>query len=244
MSAKVYSTQLAPSTVTASSAAANYQATNVMEPEVLKPWRSTVTTLSSIIIDLGSSKAVTAVALNAVNFASCTVYADNTATPTTNRGTLTTGVDKQGRYKGALEFSATVRYIKFEIAAGTPVDGAAFWSIGAADVYALTTTLARDPLYGASVQFNTPRVGDQLPNGKAVKANIGASYAMIELPFSATASQDVEALKRLAQAEPCWLNLGVTADLQWPITCLDDSSTRRLDRYNRETTSFRLKELA
>lgn len=188
MSATLYYTALVPSAVTPTTEAAGYDADNVLTTSVARPWRSTTTAgTTTLIIDLGSSKAVAAIALNHVNLASMVVKADNSATPSTVRGTLTTAEDGQGRRKGMLAFSATVRYIMLEFT-GTPADAAAFWTVGSAYVFAASAALPVDPLYGSDVQYEYPQSVQSLPNGRDIRIDRGVSRAVWRLRFNARAA--------------------------------------------------------
>lgn len=247
MTAILHHTARIPTTATASSAAASYPATHVLLPQVLREWRSTTTGASWVQIDLGASLPVEAVAINAFNCASCTVLADNSATPTTNRGTLTTGIDHQGRRKGALAFSATVRYIRFNITGGSPTDGAAFWRAGSAFVFVGSLALPRDPLYGSSsIDWITPQQRNDLPNGRAETWSTGAACAELGLLFAGRETDDVEALQRYARAGACWFDYGIAADrgLQFPVVHCEGVTTMRFEKFNRRMLETRLREVA
>lgn len=247
MTAQLLHTARTPTAATASTAAANYPASNALLPPVLREWRSTTTGASWLQLDLGASLAVTGVAVSAANFASCTVLADNAATPTTNRGTLTTGLDKNDRRKGSLAFSATVRYIRFNISGGSPTDSAAFWRVGAAYGFAGLLALPVDPLYGgSSVDAVLPQHRNDLPNGAVETWSLGAARAELSLQFSARETDDIEALVRYARAGVCWFDFGIAADrgMQYPVRHHEPIATVRLERYNRRLADVRLREAA
>lgn len=247
MSALLLHTARTPTTATASSAAANYAALNVLQSPVLREWRSTTTGASWLQVDLGASLAVQGVAISLFNCASCTLLADNTATPTTSRGTLTTGIDRQGRRKGSLAFSAAVRYIRFNITGGSPTDAAAFWRAGAVYVFAANLALPRDPLYGGtSIDWVTPQQRVDLPNGRAETWSTGASFAELALQFAGKESDDTEELQRRARAGACWFDYGIASDrgLQFPVVHCEPTTTARFEKFNRRTLDVRLRELA
>ena len=86
MTAAVLSGLLTPISASASSAQAGYAAANALIPGVNRGWRSSGAGSQWIQIDLGASLFVAAIALQAINGANSTllsVYADNSATPTT-----------------------------------------------------------------------------------------------------------------------------------------------------------------
>ena len=187
------------------------------------------------------------VSISGVNLASCTVLADNSATPTTNRGTLTTGTDRQGRVKGSLAFAATVRYIRFSIASGTPIGGAAYWEIGSAQAYAASLTLPADPLYGGSrIEWLTPQQRADLPNGTVETWDTGPSVAELTLGFRGSETDDIEAAKRLARLGLVWFDFGVAADrgLQFPVRHREASLAARFEGFNRRAIDLVLREEA
>lgn len=246
MTATVYHTALSPSTATASTAATGYAATNALTTAVGKPWRSTTTAGSTtLIIDLGSSKAVAAVAVNHINASSVTVHADNSATPTTLKGTLTSYADGQGRRKGLLAFSATVRYIMLTFS-GTPTDAAAYWTAGSVYVFSTAAALPRDPLFGSDQSIDWPQIAQRLPNGSTLRIDRGTSRMAVRLRFSARITDDVESLARYARAGAVWLDLGLPSAqwCQWPLTHADDGITRQWSGHNREPITLPLLELA
>lgn len=247
MTAQLLHTVRTPTTATASTAAANYAATNALRTAVLREWRSTTTGASWLQIDLGASLAVSGIGISAFNCTSCTVLADNSATPTTNRGTLTTGVDRQGRRKGSLAFSATVRYIRLNITGGSPTDAAAYWRAGAAYAFASLLALPRDPLYGgSSIDWGTPQQRNDLPNGRAEAWSTGASRADLALQFAGKETDDIEELQRRARAGACWFDYGIAADrgLQFPVVHCEEVITSRFEKFNRRVLDLRLRELA
>lgn len=236
-----------PTTATASTAAANYAATQALTPQVARSWRSTTTGASYLQLDLGASLAVAGVSLTGCNFASCSVLADNAATPVTSRGTLVLAADRQGRVKGSLTFAATVRYIRFSIASGTPLNGAAYWEVGSAQSYAGNLTLPADPLYGGSrIDWHTPQQRADLPNGTTETWETGSSLAELALGFRGSETDDIEALKRHARAGLVWFDFGVASDrgLQFPVRHRDPSVSSRFEGFNRRSIEVVLREEA
>lgn len=234
---------------TASTSAASYPATNAPLIPILREWRSTTTGASWVQLDLGASIVVAAVAVNACNFASCTVQADNNVTPVTGRGTITTGVDRQDRRKGSLVFAApaAVRYIRFTIAAGAPSDGAAFWRVGAAFPFGAVLTLPRDPLYGSSgVDWITPQQRAELGNGITEAWDTGVPRAEMALQFRGRETDDVEEVRRRARAGLCWFDFGLAADrgMQFPVRNIEDVTSSRFEGFNRRGFEVRLREQA
>lgn len=245
MTATLYRTPHSPSTVTASTAAAGYAATNVLTTSIGRPWRSTTTGSTTLIVDLGSSKAVVGIAVNHINASSVTVHADNSATPTTSRGTLTSYADEQGRRKGMLAFSATVRYLMLTFS-GTPTDAAAYWTAGSVYVFSASGALPRDPLMGSDQSVDYPQLTQRLPNGQTLRIDRGVSRMSVRLRFNGRITDDIAALARYARSGTVWLDMGLpTAQgCQWPLTHVDDGITRQWAGHNREPMTIPLLELA
>jgi hypothetical protein len=240
------------SSISATSAAANYPATNLRETSVDRPWRSTTNALQNIDIDLANSLAVTAIGVQMTNAPTVTVFADTFTVPTTSRGVITPVTDNNGRRKGSLAFSATVRYIRLQIPATSVVaddDGTvqAYYTIGSVYVFANTLTLPRDPLYGqSSTELLTPQTSVDLANGQNVTSNNGAPVTVINLGFSARAQDDVERARRLARLGPAWLDLDIASERwrQWPVRSVVERVTRSIARVNGERVELPFRELA
>lgn len=247
MANRMYHTLLAASTATGFSAAIGYPATNAITTPVDKQYRTTGTSASEyLILDLGSSKAISAVGINHCNFATASMFADNAANPSTARGTLTTYVDHQGRRKGSLEFSATARYIKFQMPGSGTTDGASYFFFGFAAPFASAIDLPRDMLFGLPLDHRTPQIAVQLANGQEVVVDTGAAYTEIAAKFAPRASDDIEQVKRLARAGVVWLNLNLTGQeyRQWPVKSTAPASRRTIERPNREPVDLPLREQA
>ncbi len=244
MANRLYHTMLAATVSAQSSQAAGYAASNVIGTPVDAQWRTTAAGGGEFVtIDLGSSKAVAAVAVNGVNWTGATVKADNSTTPTTVRGTLNTYADNQSRRKGSLEFGATVRYIRIELPASN-TDGAAYFYTGLLAAFATAIDLPREALFGMALDHNTPQLSVPLPNGRKVTAEMGAPQTIITARFAPRAADDIEALKRYARAGTVWLNLNLTGQehRQWPVRHHEPASRRSIERYNREPVELRLEE--
>lgn len=235
---------LAPSTAT--SGTTTNPATFALTTQINKPWLATATGTDFLQIDLGASVAVNGVALNAANMSSVTVFADNANPPTTNRGTLSMAQDAQGRFKGSLLFSATVRFVRFTIAAGGTNDGNSVWSIGFAAAFSGLFLPPKDPLFGeSSNDLVTPQSRDDLANGVVIRDTTGPSFMMITRAFSGGAADDHEQIQQYARAGLCWWNDGNpgVAGNQWPVRHHEPKVTRRMGGFNREQVSIVLKEI-
>lgn len=133
-------------------AAANFPIENIASlagrPQ-LRVFRSTVVTQQDIIVDFGSSKSVVATALLNANFASVQLahspdnvtYTDYTGSPFT----IAINKPRGGRYHLFVAFSFTKRYVRIRIPAQTPVDSAAYFSLGLALFSGTLNTLLANP---------------------------------------------------------------------------------------------------
>jgi hypothetical protein len=247
MTARLFSSYLAITTATASSAATGYPATAAMVPGVLRGWRSTAGGTQWLQLDLGSSVSIAAVALQAIMLGSglaptIAVTADNSTTPTTARGTMVVGTDRNARAKASLEAASpfTARYVRF-----TFTGAGSAYGVGSAFAFGSVVPLPCDPLYGgSSIVMLDPQVRADLPNGTTEVYAAGPSLAELELGFRAKGSDDVEVVRRSARALPCWFDFGLSdRGRQWPVRHVEAQTERRLAGYNREAVSIRLREI-
>jgi hypothetical protein len=248
MANRLYHSLLAATVSSVSSQAAGYAGTGVLGTAVDTQWRTTGTSSAeNIVLDLGSSKAIAALGINHCNFASASIYADNAATPTTLRGTLTTYVDHQGRRKGSFEFSAvTARYIRINMPGTGTTDAAAYFFLGFAAPFATAQDLPRDMLFGTTLEHVTPQLSVALMNGQEVTVETGAPRTIINCKFAARAADDIEVLKRQARLGPVWINANLAGQeyRQWPVRHHAPSSQRNIERVNREPVELQLRESA
>ena len=228
----------------ASTAETGYEATNTSNTQVGKPWRSTVTTETTVTLDAGASFTPASLCLQDANFASApvTYSADNVTYY--SAGTLTTYADLNGRRKGSLEFANTCRYIKITIASGTPTDALAYWSIGAAYVFLSVQTADMAPSVGLTIDPTFPQAAYDLPNGRTVTAELGASYMQLSGVTNNRATDDSGEVIRLARAAPIWIDMEILAnrERQWPVQFFDGRFTQTIDEAL-WPTSFSLKEI-
>lgn len=238
----LYHTKLAGD-LTASTEQTGYEASNAANYSVGRPWKATVATASWLQIDLGSSKSIDAICINDTNASSCTVTYGASSPPGTTLGTLTTYPDGQGRRKGHIEAGVSGRYIRLSFS-GSPVDGTA-WYVGSllllADVLSVPT-----PLYPFNLDFERGQDNVRMPNGRELAIVRGLSRARLGLSWRVAAGTDIEAIARTIREQEAWLDLAVAGrgDLQWPVSCVADTLTRRIEGYNRERHDLQLLERA
>jgi len=224
---------------------ADYPATNLLTPRVGLPWRSLDLTGGDVILDLGVSKTVKAIAIQDTNTADITVYADNAPSPTTYRGDLMQSMDRSGRNKALFIHGSSfgARYVRLAFFDG-PTDDLTYYRAGAIYVFSSESVLPRDPIYPVEIGYNEPMTAHDLPNGQDVPVNRGPNYHELRLDFALRPDQDVEFMRRQARAGVCWLDLGlVYGGLSFPVMHVESRGGRMIERQNRETVSVPLREV-
>lgn len=209
-----YHTKRVITSASATTEASGYPASNAGLESIRRPWRSTSLIETTVVLNIASATAA-AVLLTDVNFASATIK--NAADATL--GTLTSAADKlTGRRRGLLVAAiAATTAIKVVIPAGTPTDGAAFWKIGAAYIFATGVTLPRDPENGCSLESIFPKLSTELPNGQIAEAALGDDVLVLTLPFKREYNEDGLELARRARAAT--IGLAINTD-NYPELCL------------------------
>ena len=135
---------------TATSGAAGFppsRVANYATHPLLRTWRSTVTTQTDIICDAGSAVAVRNIALLNVNFATVQIArsSDNVTYNDITMEMQPTLDVADGMYKCLNSMgSAPRRYFRIRIASQTPIDGAAYFSVGAVLLMDSLDTWPRD----------------------------------------------------------------------------------------------------
>lgn len=236
MPATLYYSRLSPSSWSATSTKAGYSASNAGSTGIARPWASNATGTQQLIGDLGSAQTVRGICIQSCPVSTIDVRADNSATPTTSRGSITPALARHGVYRGSLGVNISARYLSAYFASPTLLGaGAGVYSkepaayeVGAFHAFGAVLTLPCEPLLESDIQHSYPQSVEQLPNGQAMVISRGAPYATISLRFRPTASQDIEQIARIARAGICWLDLGVTArpQLQWPVRMIEEAHAR------------------
>lgn len=224
---------------------ADYPPSNLLTPRVGLPWRSSDMTGGDVILDLGVSRTIKAIAIQDTNTAEISVFADNAPSPTTFRGDLTQSMDRSGRYKGLLIIGSSfgARYVRLNFFDG-PNDDLTYYRAGAVYVFSSEYGLPRDPIYPVEIGYNEPMTAHDLPNGQDVPVNRGPSFHELRLDYALRADQDVEVMRRQARAGVCWLDLGLSyGGLSFPVMHVEGRGGRMIERHNRETVSVPLREV-
>lgn len=243
--ATLHSSPLTPTTASATSAATGYPATNVLNPRIGKPWRSTATTQQQVEIDLGADKTVAALWMQSCNAATATIEKKTAGGSYTSVGTMTIQAEPTGRRKGLIAAAGTFRYLRITIANGTPVDGAAYWEIGAVHVFAASATLARAPEWGVQVATAFPQVSAEIVNGRTITATAGSAFAIVSLDFQPLPSNDIAVLLRAARAGIAGLSLDLTDRPwdAWPVIYVQGQYSRKLASLKVDAVSMELREV-
>jgi len=231
-------------TASASTAASGYPATNLAIHSIGRPWRSTVTTATTVTLDMGSSKTPAGMMLQDCNFASCTVHTSPDNSTWTLLGTMTLAADGNGRYKGLTALAVAHRYTRVSIASGTPTDGAAYFRIGAAYMW-LSVATFRNPNYGLKISYLKPQVRNNLPNGMAASVSVGNNYAVLSGEVSGAPGDDVAALVRLARAGVVGLDLELPSQLwiNFPIEEKEERQEQTTQNYGNWPVGITLREV-
>lgn len=237
MTAKLYYSLHTPSSWSATSTKAGYSASNAGSTGIRRPWASNATGTQQLIADLGSSKTIVGLGIQSSPVSEIFVYADNSATPTTDRGTITPAQASHGIYHGLLAMSVSARYASayFDSPTMRGADAGvhsiepAVYEVGALYAFGAVMDLPVEPLIDSDIDAIWPQSNERLPNGAEVVITRGAPYQRINLRFRPGAAHDIEKVARIARGGLCWLDLGVAArpELSWPVRWTDDNAQRR-----------------
>lgn len=223
--ASLYYGKLPIVAVTATTAASGFPASNVALESLGRPWRSTTTGANDVVLDLGSSKAINALFLHDVNFASATIARSTDNVSYTAVGTLTTYAGRHGRRRGKISLGgASARYVKISISAGTPADGAAYWRIGSAYLFASKATPGAQPNYPTRVITTRPRVTTALANRLPAVASTGNNIDRIELRVPRWNTEAADDYVQRPAAGSILLDLEEPnyPEQQWPVRLLEE----------------------
>lgn len=230
--------------ISATTAATGYPAINMLSPRIARAWRSTSTAQQQIVVDLGADVAVASVWIQSCNAAGCTVEKKLAVGSYVSVGTLTIYQEPTGRRKGWLAVPGTYRYLRLTIAAGTPVDGAAYWEAGAIYVFSSMLQLPKSPQWGVSISTTYPQITQVMPNGRTITANAGQPCSRIFLEFASEPAQDVAVLLREARHSTVGFSLGDTERPwdAWPVVVVSATAQRKLVRHKSDSQAFDLRE--
>ncbi len=236
---------LVPSSVTATSAAAGYAASQLALPQIGLPWRSTSTATQQVVIDLGATQTIASVWVQHLNAQQLTVERATVANSYTTVGTLTTRKQGDGRRKGRIALNASARYLRLTIAAGTPTDGAAYWELGAVYLFAGSQSFDSSPNAGLAVRYEHPQQEVTLANGQVRTASTGPSYAVLAPEVEHWPDEDLNWLVRQARTGTIGLDLELTSRpwALWPVRNYQKTISTSLRDVVTDTLSAELVEV-
>lgn len=185
MSAYYYVSPRAISSASATTEAAGYPASNLLNTDILRPWRSNGVGAHNIDIDLGATGLLQGILLQATNIQTCNVYVGASNPANVLVGTMTCAVEENGRRKGLIYNSALslYRYIRINALSTSP-SSQPYFQIGAVHVFAARSTDQIAPLQGARLRRTYPAFQADLPNGAQVSARTGPTRTILTMPVS------------------------------------------------------------
>lgn len=231
--ASIYYGKLSIVAVTATDAASGYPASNAALESLGRPWRSADAGAKDVVLDLGSSQAINAIFLHDVNFASATIARSADNVSYTSVGALTTYAGRHGRRRGKISLAgASARYVKISISAGTPADGAAYWRIGAAYLFASKVSPTAILVLPLNVTTRRPRASVDLPNGATAIAVTGAPIDRIEINVDRDNAQSADDLIQLVDAGSAAFDMELAnyPEQMWPVRYLENQLAESFNR--------------
>jgi len=175
----------------------NWPATNLLNFEKrVRYWKTTVTTESYVVIDLGAPMALKAVGVVDANYASCKIQgnaSDSWGSPSFDSGTITIAQEKlTGLYR--LHFSAldtfNYRYLRLLIPAQTPTDNATEFRTGVLAVSVDSAAFTYGAIQSMSMTRQQAISVQDLHGGGQEKTQNGVPYGSM--------SFDIKRLRRSA----------------------------------------------
>lgn len=226
--------QVVPASITGTSEAAGYDFENVLDPRILKPWRSTSAASQSVDFDLGSAKTVESVWVSTFNFADIVLYwSDDAFVHVTVADTATSvPTDVLGRRRIRLAGGSSHRYWRIWTWTSSPDDGGSYFTIGSVFLFGTTATLPTCPEYGWQQEQVYPQVAADLPNGRRAVASTGPAHIRLSLELQEWRGQeDASLLIRQARTGVVGLDLGLAAqpELAWPVTAVEPQYGQRME---------------
>jgi len=230
----------------ATSQQTGYEASNLVLPQVRRAWRSSATTEQVVTLDMGSSKTPASLWVQEVNWATATIERSADGAAWSSVGTLTSYQDIHGRRKGLIAIGIACRFVRATIPNGTPTDGAAYFSIGAAYLFLNSESAAIPPEWGHELAVAYPQSRRDLPNGRSVTVELGAPQMTLRGQFPPKPAEDAAKVIRLARAGTVGIDMELTASREraWPMRDYESGFTQRPQNVAVWPVQFTLKEVA
>lgn len=221
---KLWHTQVAIETVTATDAQTNYPASNMLVPSLRQEWRAADDGAKVVDLVLADIGPVEALYLHDPNFPSAEWSFSDDGLSFGSAAAFDTETDIHGRRRAVITIAeATVHTIRLEIAAGTPTDGLAYWRIPTA--YAFEEVVEQlGPEWGYQINQIRAQVSQELSNKLKGVASTGIDFDEIGLAFKPRLGEDLSPLvQRTRQATCVWTtNIPDRPSEIWPVRCIDD----------------------
>lgn len=230
---------------TASSSATLYPAINMSYEQIRQPWRSTDTASQTIVFDLSAQMAPSGIMLQHCNFTTFTIATSTDNITYTTAVTYTNHADTAGRYKTIVPLTGTFMYVKLSIPSQTRTGGEGYYYIGAAYIFSTVSACPTNPQYGANVNVTYPQTRTDLPNGKTITIDIGASYSEISGTWPDNFTQDSAASIRRGIVGIIGIDMEMSNALWmiWPVRVFDGKINRVIQDYSVWPTNFTFKEV-
>lgn len=244
----LHSNKITPSSSAASSAQTGFGAANVNSTAIARAWRSADTGATTLDLIFASNPAVTSLLLQDVNFTSATIFTstDGVTFPT-NAGTVTTYQDKKisGRRRGIFAVNASVKGVRFAIAAGTPADNLGYWRVGAAYAFKTSTNIPKQANIGASVKTKRPLVVNEPSNGNRAIAAAGAQYNELTLSYNPVNADNFSSIIGALQNDVCAIDfqLPVLPGMVFPVSLKESEIDEIISQMDRSDLQITLVEI-
>lgn len=218
----IYHTKRAVASVTSTTAAAGFPASQVALEAIGLPWKAAATGAEVLTINFTAPGAFAGLMLQDVNFASCTVDKSPNGSSWSAAGTVTSYPDPKipGRRRALLALAdPTIQAVRLNIANAATTDGTSSHRVGAFYGFQAVSALPLPPDYGLSVKAMFPQLATDLPNGRTALASTGPAYNIAELPFEREYSESLEELIRRSRAGTIGLQLldSNYPEMFWPV---------------------------
>jgi hypothetical protein len=214
----LYTNRIIPVTATATSAQADYAAANALTQALRVTWRSANTAQSDIVIDLGVAVTLRGLGISEINAGSVVIASSPDNVTYTDRATLAFTADRFARRRACAALNTSARYWRIRIAAGTPLDGAAWWQIGSIYLWGASTEIVA-PQYGFAVRTAHNESRETLANGRTAVASLGTRHDVMTGKFGVTNALVIGDLLAAMRTGAVWLDLQLPtrAWMTWPI---------------------------
>lgn len=231
-----------PYAVSAQAALVDYPATNLITPEVAKPWRSSSGGFGewTQAQRSGSSDMHLAVQGVGVDITGGNVTA-GASSPSGSIGNIAGSIhaDGTGRRKATIAVPAPNTYTRVAwFKNGT------YYEVAALYLFATELQLP-DALLRSEITTEYPQASVKLPNGTEFPVDRGPPRTRITLRWRRPRADDIEEVARIARAGICWLDLQNPDQpgWQWPVRCVSATLPRQLTHARQDEATLEFVEV-